>query len=99
MITETMYIFNQKLFDNICGKHDKICFLAIYYCSYEEIFHPLQCYDTKIWKCLNHMKPEQHRNVKRGGRNCIRLGFFHGRSEEHTSELQSRENLVCRLLL
>src|SRR5690606_41926528 len=32
------------------------------------------------------------------------LGFFYGqnvpvRSEEHTSELQSRENLVCRLLL
>src|SRR6266511_4598223 len=26
-----------------------------------------------------------------------REGFF--RSEEHTSELQSRENLVCRLLL
>src|SRR5690606_42028338 len=32
-------------------------------------------------------------------------GFFHevggasARSEEHTSELQSRENLVCRLLL
>src|SRR5690606_40105572 len=25
--------------------------------------------------------------------------FFQGRSEEHTSELQSRENLVCRLLL
>src|SRR5690606_41965534 len=24
---------------------------------------------------------------------------MHGRSEEHTSELQSRENLVCRLLL
>src|SRR5690606_40042363 len=24
---------------------------------------------------------------------------FHNRSEEHTSELQSRENLVCRLLL
>src|SRR5436309_16109128 len=26
-------------------------------------------------------------------------GPFFGRSEEHTSELQSRENLVCRLLL
>src|SRR5690606_20617418 len=26
------------------------------------------------------------------------LGYF-SRSEEHTSELQSRENLVCRLLL
>src|SRR5690606_41644064 len=25
--------------------------------------------------------------------------YFIGRSEEHTSELQSRENLVCRLLL
>src|SRR5436309_13927424 len=25
--------------------------------------------------------------------------FAHPRSEEHTSELQSRENLVCRLLL
>src|SRR6266508_313033 len=25
--------------------------------------------------------------------------FQFGRSEEHTSELQSRENLVCRLLL
>src|SRR5690606_41402671 len=24
---------------------------------------------------------------------------YYGRSEEHTSELQSRENLVCRLLL
>src|SRR5690606_40525776 len=39
----------------------------------------------------------------------IRIGQLHGgaftagglaeRSEEHTSELQSRENLVCRLLL
>src|SRR5690606_40821764 len=26
-------------------------------------------------------------------------GVEHRRSEEHTSELQSRENLVCRLLL
>src|SRR5690606_41888177 len=27
------------------------------------------------------------------------FGSFDDRSEEHTSELQSRENLVCRLLL
>src|SRR2546430_5527772 len=26
-------------------------------------------------------------------------GLFHFRSEEHTSELQSQSNLVCRLLL
>src|SRR5690606_41228456 len=29
----------------------------------------------------------------------IRLAAYADRSEEHTSELQSRENLVCRLLL
>src|SRR5207302_9478103 len=29
----------------------------------------------------------------------LQLGVRVGRSEEHTSELQSRENLVCRLLL
>src|SRR2546428_9956765 len=28
-----------------------------------------------------------------------RLGFLQSRSEEHTSELQSRSDLVCRLLL
>src|SRR5206468_9517390 len=31
-------------------------------------------------------------------RESFRLGMFH-RSEEHTSELQSRSDLVCRLLL
>src|SRR5690606_40465783 len=30
---------------------------------------------------------------------CGRVSSTRGRSEEHTSELQSRENLVCRLLL
>src|SRR5690606_40901843 len=30
---------------------------------------------------------------------CQRMATKIGRSEEHTSELQSRENLVCRLLL
>src|SRR5690606_40147217 len=29
----------------------------------------------------------------------IDLSYLEARSEEHTSELQSRENLVCRLLL
>src|SRR5690606_41587477 len=35
------------------------------------------------------------------GRQALMRGFGRGsqRSEEHTSELQSRENLVCRLLL
>src|SRR5690625_5653300 len=29
----------------------------------------------------------------------VRMGLMPGRSEEHTSELQSRGHLVCRLLL
>src|SRR5690606_40481488 len=32
-------------------------------------------------------------------RACVELAKDWRRSEEHTSELQSRENLVCRLLL
>src|SRR5690606_41658100 len=34
-----------------------------------------------------------------GGEVLVSRGAQAGRSEEHTSELQSRENLVCRLLL
>src|SRR2546430_12709876 len=30
---------------------------------------------------------------------ALRIRFFDQRSEEHTSELQSQSNLVCRLLL
>src|SRR3989449_6840909 len=33
------------------------------------------------------------------GGNRVRIVFHHQRSEEHTSELQSRLHLVCRLLL
>src|SRR5690606_40513224 len=47
----------------------------------------------------------QHRTAEEGsaklivGRLLEILEVHHDRSEEHTSELQSRENLVCRLLL
>src|SRR2546427_8105771 len=34
-----------------------------------------------------------------GGARAPRPGARRGRSEEHTSELQSQSNLVCRLLL
>src|SRR5207302_10651825 len=42
------------------------------------------------------------RTVRRGERRVWQERLLHRerrRSEEHTSELQSRENLVCRLLL
>src|SRR5258708_27674524 len=32
-------------------------------------------------------------------RNSMAMQYFFGRSEEHTSELQSPDHLVCRLLL
>src|SRR5690606_40696151 len=40
-------------------------------------------------------------DLRTGIHHISRQHAFHGaiRSEEHTSELQSRENLVCRLLL
>src|SRR5690606_41902415 len=41
----------------------------------------------------------QFRAAGGGGTNRSRIGAGSSRSEEHTSELQSRENLVCRLLL
>src|SRR5690625_6367413 len=37
--------------------------------------------------------------IGRGSGESFQLGFHGPRSEEHTSELQSRGHLVCRLLL
>src|SRR5438067_10134960 len=39
------------------------------------------------------------RRLRRSGVDIPRGGSSHSRSEEHTSELQSRFDLVCRLLL
>src|SRR5690606_42126766 len=44
-------------------------------------------------ECRDHIDGSWH-NIQNGSRAAI-----WPRSEEHTSELQSRENLVCRLLL
>src|SRR5206468_11512936 len=41
---------------------------------------------------------DEHR-LRTGGGAAIRTGRAARRSEEHTSELQSRSDLVCRLLL
>src|SRR5690606_33140139 len=54
--------------------------------------------DDIVWVHDYHLIPLASMLRERGV-GC-RIGFFlHVRSEEHTSELQSRENLVCRLLL
>src|SRR3712207_8394766 len=46
-------------------------------------------------------RPALHRAAARGHRQRVHAGQVRGlhRSEEHTSELQSRQYLVCRLLL
>src|SRR5690606_39468258 len=53
------------------------------------------------WFCVHCMKKPTH-SYSRLARDLLRLATGPPpitRSEEHTSELQSRENLVCRLLL
>src|SRR5690606_41519773 len=52
-------------------------------------------------KCRDHDADQGHaaRTVTSFARSVIGTGRTGDRSEEHTSELQSRENLVCRLLL
>src|SRR2546427_6836363 len=50
---------------------------------FEAAIMPIGAYRPWIW---NHCTPEQ----------AVRMA---NRSEEHTSELQSQSNLVCRLLL
>src|SRR3712207_6949344 len=42
---------------------------------------------------------EADRGIPAAGGRCHLRCVRHGRSEEHTSELQSRQYLVCRLLL
>src|SRR5690606_39580881 len=48
--------------------------------------------DSVSWRDLS---PQREKKFWRAGAEW----FLAQRSEEHTSELQSRENLVCRLLL
>src|SRR5690606_41326003 len=54
-----------------------------------------QSHQERHWHLRHSHQPRQRaaRSERKNGR-CART-----RSEEHTSELQSRENLVCRLLL
>src|SRR2546430_12377464 len=56
--------------------------------------YPLSLHDAlPIWS-----RRGRRANI-RGGRTMARLEILNPRSEEHTSELQSQSNLVCRLLL
>src|SRR5690606_41119480 len=57
-------------------------------------------YDRTVIVDLDRSPEEIFAAMKQQGRRAIRKALKdESRSEEHTSELQSRENLVCRLLL
>src|SRR3712207_8468291 len=50
--------------------------------------------DAYLWR-LDQARKRDHRRLGV----ALDLFSFHDRSEEHTSELQSRQYLVCRLLI
>src|SRR3712207_7929337 len=60
--------------------------------------------DTGHLQLLDRSLVERHRDIGQGAARVVHLHdrcprLLHDRSEEHTSELQSRQYLVCRLLL
>src|SRR2546430_6127750 len=54
---------------------------------------------TTLFRSPAALRPRDRREDRDAGRRDIRLQLQRERSEEHTSELQSQSNLVCRLLL
>src|SRR2546430_6199690 len=52
---------------------------------------------TTLFRSPSRLPAARHRGAS-GGRECVDRPAA-SRSEEHTSELQSQSNLVCRLLL
>src|SRR5690242_21629986 len=74
----------------------------IYTLSLHDALPILRCGDEGCRRGAGHGEvPYRHRRAgsRTGAREFCRRGGSGRRSEEHTSELQSHVNLVCRLLL
>src|SRR5258707_9738574 len=54
---------------------------------------------TTLFRSLLQLRPRDRHKARSGRSHARRLREALPRSEEHTSELQSRQYLVCRLLL
>src|SRR5207247_4582902 len=71
-------------------------------CALERNAEDTLCERDMLWIARGH-KMKEHMNGREPhvsrGHAILALLFQVGRSEEHTSELQSRVDLVCRLLL
>src|SRR5438105_10474189 len=68
---------------------------------YTTLFRSRRCHGagTLAGRCLGHSRSGEPRPAHVRERRTDPAGQYAGRSEEHTSELQSRVDLVCRLLL
>src|SRR2546430_6692465 len=51
------------------------------------------------WRGVRQLRTHRRRSLRRGDHELRAAQLVHDRSEEHTSELQSQSNIVCRLLL
>src|SRR5439155_19700597 len=60
---------------------------------------PIRGSSSTIWRFYSHGRRRPRRSHGPTCRRCWTLPSARTRSEEHTSELQSRGHLVCRLLL
>src|SRR5690606_40356878 len=73
------------------------------YYGYQEIRTPVfehtELFQRGIGETTDIVEKEMYTFNDKGGRSLTLRPEGTARSEEHTSELQSRENLVCRLLL
>src|SRR5690606_40575208 len=85
--TATTHIYTLSLHDAL-----PICFSLPFSALNNPVTHIIT---TKIQPTRNAIHPKKGITFKK--LNAIPVNII--RSEEHTSELQSRENLVCRLLL
>src|SRR2546430_4355087 len=79
----------------LCGRtvHRNFCFFFFNDTATTEI------YTLSLHDALPISKRDPDVKVLFGGGTSDTDGYFIERSEEHTSELQSQSNLVCRLLL
>src|SRR5579883_3572390 len=105
-----MHIPSNKM-NTVIVIFDNIIFILIYYSSYFCFFLFFFFNDTATTEIYTSFPTRRSSDLDPGlGRHAHRLSdlrrepghhqILHRlRSEEHTSELQSRENLVCRLLL
>src|SRR5690606_42100631 len=88
----------------LTSPHDSFCFVFLFDATATTAIYTLSLHDalpiwsttrrcTRAWRMPRRIRCCSTR-VSTGGCSAASV-----RSEEHTSELQSRENLVCRLLL